>query len=145
LSSQHAHLLQAPSHQQLLLGFGGLIYSQRIFRQGVDAYDISDPVDILPELRSFDDEVANTAKWSVRRDILTKLKTLAGASNQPTRLSPVAVLLHKHACGAQVGHHRHMHWSTTLATKTLCLKPDKLRLQRRRTWRVASMVTCCAA
>ena len=48
--------------------------------QGVDAYDISDPVDILPDLRSFDDEVANTAKWSVRRDILTKLKTLAGAS-----------------------------------------------------------------
>jgi hypothetical protein len=46
----------------------------------VDAYDISDPVDILPEFRSFDDEVANTAKWSVRRDILTKLKTLAGAS-----------------------------------------------------------------
>jgi hypothetical protein len=46
--------------------------------QGVNAYDISDPVDILPELRTFDDEVANTAKWSVRRDILTKLKTLAG-------------------------------------------------------------------
>lgn len=46
--------------------------------QEVDAYDLSDPVDITPELRGWDEEVAATVKWSLRRDLLTKLKTLAG-------------------------------------------------------------------
>lgn len=44
-----------------------------------DAYDLSDPVDILPQLRSWDDEVAATAKWSLRRDLLAKLRMLAEA------------------------------------------------------------------
>lgn len=40
-------------------------------------------MDILTELRGFDDEVAATVKWSLRRDLLTKLKMLAGASKTP--------------------------------------------------------------
>ena len=40
---------------------------------------MSDPVDILPELRGWDDEVAATVKWALRRDLLTRLRTLAGA------------------------------------------------------------------
>lgn len=39
---------------------------------------MSDPVDITPELRGWDEEVAATVKWSLRRDLLIKLKTLAG-------------------------------------------------------------------
>ena len=45
--------------------------------QETDAYDISEPVEILPEVRGWDEEVAATVKWSLRRDLLTKLKTLA--------------------------------------------------------------------
>ncbi len=52
--------------------------------QEVDAYDMSDPVDILPELRGWDEEVAATVKWALRRDLLTKLRMLAGAP----RLAP---------------------------------------------------------
>lgn len=44
-----------------------------------DAYDLSDPVDILLQLRGWDEEVAATAKWSLRRDLLAKLRTLAEA------------------------------------------------------------------
>lgn len=36
-------------------------------------------MNILPELRGWDEEVASTVKWALRRDLLTKLKTLAGA------------------------------------------------------------------
>ena len=45
--------------------------------QGIDAYDMSDPVDILKDLTKFDEEVAKTEKWALRKAVLTRLKTLA--------------------------------------------------------------------
>ena len=45
--------------------------------QGIDAYDISDPVDILKDLARFDDDVAKTEKWALRKAVLTRLKILA--------------------------------------------------------------------
>ncbi len=47
--------------------------------QGIDAYDMSDPVDILKDLAKFDEEVAKTEKWALRKAVLTRLKTLAKA------------------------------------------------------------------
>ena len=46
-------------------------------RQGIDAYDMSDPVDILRDLAKFDEDVAKTEKWALRKAVLTRLKTLA--------------------------------------------------------------------
>lgn len=45
--------------------------------QGFDAYDISDPVDILKNLEKFDDDVSGTEKWLDRKAHLTSLKTMA--------------------------------------------------------------------
>ncbi len=45
--------------------------------QGIDAYDMSDPVDILKDLGKFDEDVAKTEKWALRKAVLTRLKTLA--------------------------------------------------------------------
>ena len=45
--------------------------------QGFDAYDISDPVDILKNLERFDEDVAGTEKWLLRKGHLTNLKTMA--------------------------------------------------------------------
>lgn len=49
--------------------------------QGVDAYDLSDPVDILKDLTHFDEDLAKTEKWSLRKACLTNLKTLAKVCN----------------------------------------------------------------
>ena len=45
--------------------------------QGIDAYAMSAPVDILKDLARFDEEVAKTEKWALRKAVLTRLKTLA--------------------------------------------------------------------
>jgi hypothetical protein len=78
----------------------------------VDAYDISSAVDILPDLRGWDEEMASTAKWSTRRDLL---KTLRGLAETP-RLEPsdfgdilrrLKIVISKDSnvvCVAEVGH-----------------------------------------
>ena len=55
--------------------------------QGIDAYDMSDPVDILKDLGKFDEDVAKTEKWALRKAVLTRLKTLSKVRHVVVTLS----------------------------------------------------------